>query len=189
MAKGKTKSTAEVVSDEVMTSAVSNESVKEENVEKQESSKKVVPLEDSDEIVVKSLISNVSYKDSTTGDMYSWKKVDDEEVMSFAVIKNLWRGYKTYFKELWLKPMDERVIDKLGLKGTYAKYETVMNKDSYSKNNLAKVCAAIKEMPSSMKLTVYNKIKTLIANGDISDVYVIITLEYQHGLDLLSFLE
>lgn len=65
------------------------------------------PLNDSDEIEVVSLIPNVSYLDTNTSDFYEWERVGDVEIMTFESIKGMWRKYKSYFKDMWLKPNDQ----------------------------------------------------------------------------------
>ena len=87
-------------------------------------------LRDSDEIEVISLVPNVSYKDSKTLDMYEWDKVGHVENMTFETLKNMWRNNKGYFKNMWLKPNDDRVINKFGLSKTFEKYESILLRNS-----------------------------------------------------------
>ena len=147
------------------------------------------PLNDDDEIGIISLIPNVSYKDSRTNDFYKWDDVDDIEYMTFGTIKNLWRNNKDYFRKLWLKPLDDRVINKLGLEGTYSKYEFLMDKENYTRENINKLCDAISSTPNGMKHSVCDKIKILVMNGDISDIKVIKAIDGKLGLDLISLLD
>ena len=114
------------------TTKTTNKSVKEE------------PLEDSDEIEVISLVPNVSYKDSKTLDMYEWTETGHLEYMTFDTLKNMWRNNKGYFKNLWLKPMDDRVINKFGLTKTFENYEYLMDGSNYTKKNINAICEAIK---------------------------------------------
>ena len=98
--------------------AVVEEDMKERTEKREANSEEKIqeaPLLDTDEIEVVSLLPNVSYKDLRTNDYYRWDKVGDKETMSYDVIKNLWRNNKAYFRNLWLKPLDQRVIKKLGL--------------------------------------------------------------------------
>lgn len=181
-----------VVDDTVTENEAVNQTTKEENTTtektKETKVKNVKPLQDSDEIEVVSLISNVSYKDSKNLDMYEWDEVGHVEYMTFETLKNMWRNDKGYFKNMWLKPNDERVIDKFRLTNTFEKYEDLMDESLYTNKNIDKVCQMISDAPSGLKRSVFAKIKTLVVNGQINDVKVIRTLERKLGLDLVEFL-
>ena len=82
----------------------------------------VKPLVDTDEIEVISLIPHVSYQDNRTNDFYEWEQVGHSEFLTYDTLKNMWRNSKGYFKDLWLKPLDDRVINKFGLTKNYKKY-------------------------------------------------------------------
>ena len=73
--------------------------------------KVVEPLQDTDDIEVIALIPNISYKDNKTLDFYEWKNIGDIEEIPFEVLKNMYRNHRGYFRNLWLKPLDDRVID------------------------------------------------------------------------------
>lgn len=147
------------------------------------------PLLDSDEIEVVSLVSNVSYKDSKTLDTYRWDEIGHVEYMTFDTLKNMWRNNKGYFKNLWLKPNDERVINKFGLKPTFEKYEYLMNGSNYTKKNINAVCEAIKATPIGLKMSICDKVKSLVISGEISNVSVIRELEKSLHIDLIDFLD
>lgn len=166
------------------------EVVEEELVENQVIKKiNKEPLIDIDEIEVVSLIPNVSYQDSKTSDFYEWEQVGHIELMTFETIKNTWRNHKSYFKNMWLKPLDDRVINKLGLESTFTKYEFLMDKENYTRENIKELCDAISSTPNGMKHSICNKIKNLVVNGDVSDIKVIKALDNKLGLDLVSLLD
>ena len=171
------------------TSTAENKNVKEataiKNVVKSVS---LEPLNDSDEIDVVSLIPNVSYKDSKTGDMYEWDEVGHSELMTFETLKNMWRNHKGYFRNMWLKPLDDRIINKFGLTKTFEKYEYLMDESNYTRSNIKELCSAISNTPNELKYSIVNKIKDLIASGKLSDIVVIRDLEKHLDLDLISFL-
>lgn len=146
-------------------------------------------LEDSDEINVISLVPNVSYKDSKTLDMYEWHEAGHIEPMTFDTLKNLWRINKGYFKNLWLKPMDDRVISKFGLAKTYEKYEYLMDGSNYKKKNIGAICDAIKATPNGLKFAICDKVKNLVIDGEVTDVFVIKELEKRLQIDLIEFLD
>lgn len=192
--KSKTNSVVDevVVEESSATSSVvteENMDEKEKVVEKKTVAKKtpvVVPLEKDDEINVVSLIPNVSYKDSHTGDLYKWETVGQVEPMPFEVVQRMWQKHKTYFKGMWLKPCDDRVIKKFGLNSTYNNYEFLMDESSYTKENIKKICDSIDSTPSALKLSLCNKVKSLVASGQVTDISVISAIEKNLKIDLFS---
>lgn len=179
MARTATKSTEEFVD------AVETMNEEEKTVKK---TFKAEPLNDSDEIEVVSLIDNVSYKDSKTLDMYDWDVAGHVEYMSFETLKNMWRSHKGYFKNMWLKPNDDRVINKFGLTKTFEKYEYLMNGANYTKKNIKSICDAISNTPNGLKIAICDKVKSMVVEGEIADISVIRALENHLKIDLISFL-
>lgn len=163
-------------------------SVVENMNEEEKSVIKTAPLMDTDEIEVIALVSNVSYKDKQSGDMYEWDVAGHTELMTFGTLKNMWRSYKGYFKNMWLKPDDDRVINQFGLTKTFAKYEYLMDGANYTKKNINAICDAISETPNGLKFAVCDKIKSLVMNGEVTDVSVIKRLENHLKIDLIEFL-
>lgn len=149
---------------------------------------KAEPLKDSDEIEVESLVANVSYKDSKTGDMYEWEEIGHIEPMTFDILKNMWRGHKGYFRNMWLKPNDERVINQFGLTKTFERYEYLMDASNYTKKNIKKICDAITETPNGLKFAICDKVKSMVISGDVTDVAVIREIENRLKIDLIEFL-
>ena len=182
MARTATKSVVENI-DDVVTE------MNKKEVETTKNSVNVEPLQDSDEIEVVSLVPNVSYKDSKTLDMYEWNEVGHPEPMTFETLKNMWRNNKGYFKNLWLKPMDDRVINKFGLTKTFEKYEYLMEGSNYTRKNINAICDAIKGTPNGLKFSICNKVKSLVVSGELVDVFVIRELEKRLNIDLLVFLD
>lgn len=147
---------------------------------------KVAELSNDDEIEVVSLIPNVSYKDSHTYDIYTWEEVGHVEFMTFETLTNMWRNSKGYFKNMWLKPEDDRVIKKFGLTGMYEKYDFLMDKSNYTRDNIDKICESIASTPNGLKLAVCNKIKSLVVSGELSDISVIRSIEKYLKIDLIA---
>lgn len=161
------------------------------NEEENKIEKKVIksePLKDSDEIEIESLVANVSYKDSKTGDMYEWDEIGHVEFMTFDTLKNMWRGHKGYFRNMWLKPNDARLINQFGLTKTYEKYEYLMDASNYTKKNIKSICSAISETPNGLKFAICDKVKSMVISGDVTDVTVIKELENRLKIDLIEFL-
>ena len=184
-----TKTAVEEVVETVNTISETVEEMNEDNKKDTKKSINVEPLEDSDEIKVISLVPNVSYKDSKTLDMYEWHDIGHVEYMTFDTLKNMWRNNKGYFKNLWLKPMDNRVINSFGLTKTFEKYEYLMDGSNYTRKNIDTICDAIKDTPNGLKIAICDKIKSLVISGDVADVHVIKELEKRFGIDLVSFLD
>lgn len=165
------------------------EEMNEKEIKNTKKSVSVKPLEDSDEIEVVSLVSNVSYKDSKTLDTYEWREIGHIEYMTFETLKNMWRNNKGYFKNLWLKPNDDRVINKFSLNKTFANYEYLMDASNYTKKNIDAICKAIKSTPNGLKWSICDKVKSLVISGEITNVSVIRDLEKSLKIDLISFLD
>ena len=186
MARTATKTVVEEVVENVDVVAAENMNEEEKKVTKK--AIKAEPLRDDDEIEIESLVANVSYKDSKTGDMYEWDEAGHVEFMTFDTLKNMWRGDKGYFKNMWLKPNDDRVVNQFGLTKTFAKYEFLMNADNYTKKNVKAICDAIAETPNGLKFAICDKVKSMVVSGEVYDVSVIKELEKRLKIDLIEFL-
>lgn len=149
--------------------------------------RKSVTLEDSEEIEVISLIPHVSYLDKHTQDMYEWDEVGHSEFMTVETLKDMWKSNKGYFRNLWLKPLDERVLVKFGLVKLFEEYEFLMDESSYTKDNLDKILETVATTPLAMRFAVVNKIKQLVSDGDISDVSIIKALGNKLDVDFIAF--
>lgn len=139
-------------------------------------------LRDDDEIAIRSLVPNVSYKDSRTGDFYQWDKTDHVEYMTFDVLKNLWRNHRGYFTNLYLKVDDTRVIKKFGLKSIYDKYDFLIDDNNYTIGMIDKIYETYCTMPNDLKYSFCNKIKNMITSDKIIDNRVIKKLKESLGL-------
>lgn len=193
------KNTTNTVTDETVTvnaiaenSEAENKNVKEKKEttkakKRQTVARQSVTLEDSEEIQVISLIPHVSYLDKRTQDMYEWEEVGHIEYMTVETLKDMWRNNKGYFRNLWLKPMDERVLVKFGLVKIFESYEFLMDESSYTKDNIDKLTSAIAKAPIGMKFAIVNKIKQLVSDGTISDVLIIKSLGRNLDTDFLVF--
>nr|DAP96013.1 MAG TPA: hypothetical protein [Caudoviricetes sp.] len=145
-------------------------------------------LSDSDVLEVESLIPNVVYEDNRTGNYYEWGEIGHCEDMTFDEIKNMHRKHKAYFTDMWLKPLDERVIKKLGLSRTYDKYDFLVDESNYTNDNIDEVLNGISSAPASLKIAIVNRIKDMVADGTVSDIKVVRKLEKRLDIDLISFL-
>jgi hypothetical protein len=181
-----TKTTVEEVTENV---AIETVEEMNENVKKSVKNTVKEELKDSDDIEVVSLVPNVSYKDSKTLDMYEWDEVGHVEPMTFETLKNMWRNNKGYFKNMWLKPEDDRVINKFGLTKTFEKYEYLMDASNYTKKNIKNICEAISDTPNSLKFSICDKVKNLVVDGELTDIGVIRELEKRLNIDLTAFLD
>lgn len=191
MGRPSTKSTVDVATVEettVATNVAVEENMNEDIKESKRNKVSSEPLNDSDEIDVISLVPNVSYKDSKTGDIFEWDVVGHVEPMTFETLKNMWRNHKGYFRDMLLRPNDERVISKFGLTKTLDKYEFLMDKGNYNRKDIDKLLTVISETPNGLKYSIITKVKDMVVNGELTDVAVIRKLEKHFDLDLISFL-
>lgn len=162
----------------------------EENMsENKEAPVVVKALTDQDEIEVVSLVSHVSYKDRTTGDWYEWENAGDTQPMTFDTLKRMHRECPRYFREMALRPKDERVVEKFGLKNLYTKNDYLFDPKSYTRANVAKICKDIGGLTVGMKYKLVESLQSMVSNGKLSDVKVIREVEKRLDIDLLSCLE
>lgn len=148
----------------------------------------VVPLEKDDVIEIVSLIPNVSYKDKKYSDIYVWEKAGDVVEMPFEVVNYMWQNHKSYFKAMWLKPLDDRVVKKFGLEPTYRDYDFLMDASNYTRKNVSEVCESIRKTPQSLKFAICNKIKNFVSSGEVSDIIVLREIEKKLNIDLIPLI-
>ena len=151
--------------------------------------KKEKPLDKDEIIEVISLIPNVSYKDKKYGDIYKWENANEIVEMTFDVISYMHQNHKTYFKSMWIKPLDNRVIKKFGLEVTYRDYDFLMDASNYTKKNVVEICDSIRKTPQSLKFAICNKIKNLVSSGEVSDIHVLREIEKSLNIDLIPLIE
>lgn len=191
-AKEQTTTTSATV-DEKDTVAETSKNVVVDKVGKKDEAKtkrvKVEPLNDFDDIEVQSMIPNVSYLDTKNQDFYEWKNVGDIETMSFETLKNMWKNNRGYFKKLWIRPLDKRVIEKFnGLSKLYTEYDELMDINTYNRDNVQSIIKRILDMPHGTQHSVITLILDSVNNGKLTDVKVLRELEKSLGLDLISLI-
>ena len=146
-------------------------------------------LDDKEEIEVVALIPNVSYYDKATGDRYEWENAGDVEYMTVEAIQRMRRNSRGSFEDMCVKPNDERVIKKFGMERYYEQHDYLMDASNYTKDNIANVLDKFSSLRSnSLKSSIVNKIKDMIANGELSDAVVIRAIEKRLDIDLISLL-
>ena len=146
-------------------------------------------ISDSDEVVIVSLIPNVSYKDNKNGDYYKWDEIGHEELMQFSVVKDMYRNYRGYFENLWIRPKDENVVNKLNLNRLYKKYDYLIDIKNYTKDNIEFICSEIELMNSrnsNLKFALFSRIVDSVQKEEITDFSVIKMLSKKFNLDLLN---
>lgn len=149
---------------------------------------KEAPLDKDDVIEVISLVGNVSYKDKKYGDLYRWEKPGDVQEMTFEVISNMHQNHKSYFKSMWLKPLDNRVVKKFALEATYRDYDYLMDSSNYTRKNISDICESIRKTPQSLKFAICNKIKSFVSSGEVSDALVLREIEKKLNIDLIPLI-
>jgi hypothetical protein len=160
----------------------------EQNVDVEKVVKNEKPLDKDDVIEVVSLIPNISYKDKKYGDIYRWEKTGEIVEMTFDVINYMHQNHKTYFKSMWIKPLDGRVIKKFGLEPTYRDYDFLMDASNYTRKNVKEICDSIRKTPQSLKFAICNKIKSLVSSGEISDIHILREIEKSLNIDLIPLI-
>lgn len=160
----------------------------EQKVNVEKTTKKEKPLNKDDVIEVISLIPNISYKDKKYGDIYKWEKTGEIVEMTFDVISYMHQNHKTYFKSMWIKPLDNRVIKKFGLESTYRDYDFLMDASNYTRENVNEICNSIRKTPQSLKFAICNKIKSLVSSGEISDILILREIEKSLNIDLIPLI-
>lgn len=149
----------------------------------------VKELDDKKEIEVVALIPNVSYYDKATGDRYEWENAGDVEYMTVEAVQRMRRNSRGYFEDMCVKPNDERVIKKFGMERYYEQHDYLMDASNYTKDNITNVLDKFSSLRSnSLKSSIVNKIKDMIANGELSDAVVIRAIEKRLDIDLISLL-
>lgn len=171
------------------TTAVVLDGVEENMSEKQVVKTVATPITDQDEINVIAMVGHVSYKDKNTGDWYEWENAGDKHQMTFEMIKRMHRECPRYFREMALKPDDERVIEKLGLKNMYTKNDYLFDAKSYTRANIGKICKDIGGLTIGVKYKLVESLQNMVINGKLSDIKVIREIEKRLDIDLLSCLE
>lgn len=190
MANTSKKTTTENTVDTTVDNSAVVDSVKEKVVAENKIIVDTKTLKDDEDISIISLIPNVSYKDFKNNDFYEWNEVGHEETMTYGTLKDMNRNHKSYFKDLWLKPNDERVIKVFGLESTYKTYSELMTGDIYVIENMNLIKEKFDALPlRGIKATVVIKIKDMVANGEISDVKVVKNLEKILQVDLFDLLD
>ena len=160
----------------------------EQDVDVKEIGEKERPLEKDEMIEVISLIPNVVYNDKKYGDIYRWEKAGEVVEMTFDVISYMHQNHKTYFKSMWVKPLDKRVVKKFGLEATYRDYDFLMDASNYTKKNVTEICNSIRQTPQSLKFSICNKIKSFVSSGEVSDIHVLREIEKSLNIDLIPLI-
>lgn len=183
MARTATKSSASTAASVNTTEAAE---LMKEDVNAREA--KETKLLDNEEVAIESLIPNVSYYDSKTGDMYEWDNAGDIVYMTVGTLKDLWRTSKGYFRNMWLRPSDDRVIKQFGMQKIFEKYEYLMEPSNYTRDNVCDIIKEINAAPNSLKSSLVKKIINMVSDGKITDIKVIRDIEKYFDLDLISLL-
>ena len=191
--RAKAKSTVKVAENiagvDTSAPAASVAEVDENIAKKNVNAKKKIELNNDDEVEVVALIPNVSYYDKATGDRYEWDNAGDVEYMTVDALQRMRRNSRGYFEDMYLKPNDERVIEKFGMQRYYENHDYLMDSSNYTKENIAHIFDEFSKIRSnSLKSSIVNKIKDMVSTGELSDVSVIRAIEKRFDIDLISLL-
>lgn len=191
--RAKAKSTVKVAEDiagvDTSAPAPSVTEVDKNIAKKNVNAKKKIELNNDEEVEVVALIPNVSYYDKATGDRYEWDNAGDVEYMTVDALQRMRRNSRGYFEDMYLKPNDERVIEKFGMQRYYDNHDYLMDSSNYTKENIAHIFDEFSKIRSnSLKSSIVNKIKDMVSTGELSDVSVIRAIEKRFDIDLISLL-
>lgn len=191
--RAKAKSTVKVAEDiagvDTSAPAPSVTEVDKNIAKKNVNAKKKIELNNDEEVEVVALIPNVSYYDKATGDRYEWDNAGDVEYMTVDALQRMRRNSRGYFEDMYLKPNDERVIEKFGMQRYYDNHDYLMDSSNYTKENIAHIFDEFSKIRSnSLKSSIVNKIKDMVLTGELSDVSVIRAIEKRFDIDLISLL-
>lgn len=191
--RAKAKSTVKVADNiagvDTSAPAASVAEVDENIAKKNVNAKKKIELNNDDEVEVVALIPNVSYYDKATGDRYEWDNAGDVEYMTVDALQRMRRNSRGYFEDMYLKPNDERVIEKFGMQRYYDNHDYLMDSSNYTKENIKHIFDEFSKIRSnSLKSSIVNKIKDMVSTGELSDVSVIRAIEKRFDIDLISLL-
>lgn len=191
--RAKAKSTVKVAEDiagvDTSAPAPSVTEMDKNIAKKNVNAKKKIELNNDEEVEVVALIPNVSYYDKATGDRYEWDNAGDVEYMTVDALQRMRRNSRGYFEDMYLKPNDERVIEKFGMQRYYDNHDYLMDSSNYTKENIAHIFDEFSKIRSnSLKSSIVNKIKDMVSTGELSDVSVIRAIEKRFDIDLISLL-
>lgn len=191
--RAKAKSTVKVAEDiagvDISAPAASVAEVDKNIAKKNVNAKKKIELNNDEEVEVVALIPNVSYYDKATGDRYEWDNAGDVEYMTVDALQRMRRNSRGYFEDMYLKPNDERVIEKFGMQRYYENHDYLMDSSNYTKENIGHIFDEFSKIRSnSLKSSIVNKIKDMVSTGELSDVSVIRAIEKRFDIDLISLL-
>ena len=109
--------------------------------------------------------------------------------MTFEALKNMWKNSRGYFKKLWLRPLDERVVAKFnGLSKLYENFDELMDINSYTRDNISSIAQRILDMPRGTSNSVITLIIDSVDSGKLNDIKILKELEKTLGLDLISLI-
>lgn len=183
MARTATKSSSATMA--TTENVVATEAVEEKIGAKEVKEEKLVETE---EIAIEALVPHVTYYDSKTGDTYEWDQIGDIQYLTVDTIRGMWRMYKGYFRNMWLKPLDGRVIKQFGMGKIFDKYERLMDAANYTRDNINEILDDINGTPNALKNSIINRIHVMVADGELSDIHVLRTIEKRFDIDLISLL-
>ena len=165
---------------EQMQKSEKQETIKKEDISKNEKFTKVMLTKIGDEIItVRSAVDNVSFISPKTKVEYSWLAKGDVEPLTINEILAMENKSKRFLHTPWLIIEDDRVVQALSLQRTYDLIEKVENVDELITLSKDEITRIFNELPSKYKNNfrneIYRKIKTRELNNlstidDLSEI-------------------
>lgn len=188
------------------TQTIKNEEVKEAKLEevkevkleevkevKKNEEPKVEPLKDTDELEVSSNIPMVFYTDPQTNERFEWINKDDVQYITVDTLSRMWRQYRGYFSGLMLRVKDERFYSKYKIGNDIAKFEALVDEETYTPENLEKLKESLAELKKKSnldrngnlaKFTVYNFASKMLSEEKLQNIDVLRELNKSLGLEI-----
>lgn len=145
-------------------------------------------LNDDTKIEVQSLVPYVFYCCPITFEYFPWIETGEIHEMTYKQIRIMKAKHPRYFSERWLKPLNDDVLEKIGLKKLY--------ENGLSRGDLKLLCGndieAAEEMLTNLnpdsKSELAKRVVKITKDGKIANVKIIRLLEKHLGVELMQYI-
>ncbi len=145
-------------------------------------------LTDDTKIIVQALVINICYTCPVTFETFNWMEIGDTQEMTYKQIRIMSVKHPRYFSERWLKPLNDKVLEKLKLKRFF--------ENNLSRGDLKLLCGndvdAVEEMLTSLnsdaKAELAKKAVKAAKDGKISNVKIIRLIEKHLSVEIMELI-
>ncbi len=143
-------------------------------------------LNDDTKVKVQSLVPCVYYDCPVTFETFSWLEVGDTQEMTYKQIRIMKVKYPRYFTEKWLRPLNDNVLEKMGLKKFF--------ENNLSRSDLKLLCGNDVEAAEKMLVNLNPDGRSELAkkavkaakDGKINNVKIIRLIEKNLGVEIMD---